>query len=210
MVIYKTTNLINGKIYIGQDSKNNPNYLGSGKILVVAIKKYGKKNFKKEILEKCETKEQLDLKEQYWIVKYNTLDKTIGYNITKGGGGTLGLKTNLGRIFSKEHKFKISENHADVSGEKNPMFGKSHKTSVKEAQRLRMSGTTASENTRKKMSEKRQGEQNINSKLTELQVIEIRKLYFEDDLKIFEIAKIYAVKPPCIHKIVNFLTWANI
>ena len=50
MVIYKTTNLINGKIYIGQDSKNNPKYLGSGVIFLKAIKKYGKENFVKETL----------------------------------------------------------------------------------------------------------------------------------------------------------------
>lgn len=47
MVIYKTTNLINGKIYIGQDSKDRPNYYGSGKLIHRAIKKYGKENFKK-------------------------------------------------------------------------------------------------------------------------------------------------------------------
>ena len=39
MIIYKTTNLITGKIYIGQDSKNNPKYLGSGKYLNLSIKK---------------------------------------------------------------------------------------------------------------------------------------------------------------------------
>ena len=44
MVIYKTTNMINGKIYIGQDIKNNPKYLGSGKILKLSIRKYGRFN----------------------------------------------------------------------------------------------------------------------------------------------------------------------
>ena len=42
MVIYKTTNLINGKIYIGKNKGNNNWYLGSGKLLIYAIKKYGK------------------------------------------------------------------------------------------------------------------------------------------------------------------------
>ena len=49
MIIYKTTNLVNGKIYIGQDSNNNPNYLGSGKLLKYAISKYGIENFKLSI-----------------------------------------------------------------------------------------------------------------------------------------------------------------
>ena len=52
MIIYKTTNLVNGKIYIGKDKNNNPSYLGSGKILKLAIKKYGKENFTKETIEK--------------------------------------------------------------------------------------------------------------------------------------------------------------
>ena len=59
MVIYKTTNLINGKIYIGQDLENNPNYFGSGLIFKKAILKYGKNNFKKEILEYCFNKQEL-------------------------------------------------------------------------------------------------------------------------------------------------------
>ena len=41
MVIYKTTNLLNGKYYIGKDEKNNSDYLGSGKILKLAINKNG-------------------------------------------------------------------------------------------------------------------------------------------------------------------------
>lgn len=53
MVIYITTNLINGKQYIGKDARNNPKYLGSGTYLIKSIKKYGKENFKKEIIEHC-------------------------------------------------------------------------------------------------------------------------------------------------------------
>jgi len=58
MIIYKTINIVNGKIYVGQDAHNNPNYLGSGYILKKAIEKYGRENFKKEILEECNTKEE--------------------------------------------------------------------------------------------------------------------------------------------------------
>jgi group I intron endonuclease len=115
MIIYKTTNLVNGKIYIGQDSKNNPKYLGSGVIIERAIKKNGINNFKKDIIEICSNKEELDIREQYWIGLYNSTDEKIGYNITKGGGGCLGLK------HSDESKDRMSINS---SGNKNPMFGK--------------------------------------------------------------------------------------
>jgi group I intron endonuclease len=87
MVIYKTINKLNGKIYIGQDKNNNPDYLGSGKILQQAIEKYGKENFEKEILEECNSKEYMNDAEIYWISYYNSTDKKIGYNIAVGGSG---------------------------------------------------------------------------------------------------------------------------
>ena len=85
MIIYKTTNLINNKFYIGKDAKNTKSYLGSGKVLKQAIQKYGKENFKKEILEYCTDLEHLDEREIYWIDKYNALEE--GYNLTEGGTG---------------------------------------------------------------------------------------------------------------------------
>lgn len=88
--IYKTTNLINGKIYIGQKKSNvflGTKYLGSGKILHSAINKYGEQNFSIELIEECENKTQLDLQEIFWIEKYSSRNKDIGYNLIKGGTG---------------------------------------------------------------------------------------------------------------------------
>ena len=87
MIIYKTTNLINGKIYVGKDKKNNPEYLGSGILITKAFKKYGIENFKKETLETCLNKQHLNEREVYWIKLLNSTNKEIGYNITKGGDG---------------------------------------------------------------------------------------------------------------------------
>lgn len=87
IIVYKTVNLINGKFYIGKDAINNPNYYGSGLLMAKAIKKYGKENFKKEILEQCQSLEDLSIREKYWIAKLNATDKKIGYNITPGGVG---------------------------------------------------------------------------------------------------------------------------
>ncbi len=82
MIIYKTTNLINGNFYVGQDSKNDPTYLGSGILLNRAIEKYGQENFKKEIIESCNNKVQLNDREIFWIDKLKPV-----YNIAKGGSG---------------------------------------------------------------------------------------------------------------------------
>lgn len=81
MVVYKLTNLITNKIYIGIDTKDDPNYLGSGTLMRHLIAEYGKKHFKKEILEKCASIEELKQKEQYWIKKLDSYNPDVGYNI---------------------------------------------------------------------------------------------------------------------------------
>lgn len=85
--IYKTTNLINGLIYIGQHKAKvkSATYIGSGKILWQAIRKFGIENFKNEVLEWCETAEELNEREIYWIEKLNARTKGIGYNLALGG-----------------------------------------------------------------------------------------------------------------------------
>ena len=81
MVVYLTTNLINGKRYIGMDSNNNPKYIGSGTLILKAIKKYGSDNFRKEILEYCSSVGEMEIKETYWINKYNALKDPLFYNL---------------------------------------------------------------------------------------------------------------------------------
>lgn len=85
MYIYKTVNNINGKIYIGLQTHNRKDYIGSGVLIKKAIKKYGRASFSKEIVERCENIEELNKREQFWIKEYNSLYPN-GYNISKGGG----------------------------------------------------------------------------------------------------------------------------
>lgn len=87
MQIYKITNLINGKIYIGKDTISDKNYYGSGLLIKRSINKHGIENFKKEILEECNNNDELCIREKYWIEKYNSTNSQIGYNISKGGDG---------------------------------------------------------------------------------------------------------------------------
>lgn len=96
MYIYKTTNLITNKIYIGKRvyrKKDDEWYIGSGILLKKSIKKYGRENFKKEILEWCTSLEEQNKLEIYWISYFNSTDLNIGYNLSSGGdGGNIGIK----------------------------------------------------------------------------------------------------------------------
>jgi group I intron endonuclease len=128
MIIYKTTNVINNKIYIGKALRDKKSYIGSGILLNKAIKKYGKNNFIKEIIDHANTLEELNEKEIYWIEKLNSTDQKIGYNIAKGGtgGDTLSNHPNELKIRKKmresldkiqktsEHRKKVSENFKKI------------------------------------------------------------------------------------------------
>lgn len=81
--IYITTCKVNGKKYVGQ--KKSPEflgdrYLGSGLKLKKAVKEFGRSNFEVELLEECDTPEELDLREDYWISELNAAKSPEYYN----------------------------------------------------------------------------------------------------------------------------------
>jgi hypothetical protein len=86
--IYKTTNLVNKKWYIGKHSTNNleDGYLGSGTYLRRSVKKHGEQNFKKEILEYCDTYEKLNQREKE-IVTEDIVKDPLCMNLKEGGLG---------------------------------------------------------------------------------------------------------------------------
>lgn len=115
--IYLTENLINGKKYVGQKKwdKKADTYLGSGTRLNKAIKKYGRENFKRIIIEQCKTKDELDKREIYWIDFYDAVAREDFYNIAKGGDGgntiegyTQKQKEDLSNKLSNMRKGKVN------------------------------------------------------------------------------------------------------
>jgi len=93
--VYETTNLVNGRKYRGihKTKKINDNYLGSGLSFVNAIKKYGKENFKREILEFCNSYDELLEREKFFVDEEWVKDRT-NYN-TKTGGQSAGILSEI-------------------------------------------------------------------------------------------------------------------
>lgn len=100
--IYKTTNVLSGKYYIGMHSTDNleDGYLGSGTRLRYSINKHGKENFIREILEYCESREELKNRE-IEVVNLDEIVKIECMNLKVGG---------YGGFSSEEHMLNFIEN----------------------------------------------------------------------------------------------------
>lgn len=127
--VYKITNKINNKVYIGITSKGisarwkehlyNAEH-GCPFKLHRAICKYGKDNFTIELIDFCNSWEELTKKEKEYIKQYRSSEDEFGYNLTEGGDGTFGRyhseetkdkirQKAIGRAVSEETRQKLSE-----------------------------------------------------------------------------------------------------
>lgn len=180
-IIYKATNLVNGKIYIGQTVEDLPERVrkhlyeahskrDSNVVFHRAIRKYGDDNFLWDIIDYADSKQELDVKEEYWINKYNShihIKKSNGYNMTFGGEGSEGYKhteeaiqkmSNIqkerfknkencpmyGKNHTEESKQKISEARKKLyTGENHPWHGRKHSDESKQKMRESSKGVCA-------------------------------------------------------------------
>ncbi len=159
MFIYMITNLKNGKSYIGQTvfsiEARFARHCGKHKTAISqAIAKYGKANFKLELLESVNTSEELNKQERYYIENYNTIAPN-GYNLKSGGNQKVKFsedtklkmrqnhkhtKTFLGKQHTLETKVKISQN---LQGNIPWNYGKPQTTETKQKLRLAMLGKSS-------------------------------------------------------------------
>lgn len=147
--IYKITNVLNGKSYVGQRmttrNPENDSYFGSGKYLMRAIKEHGKENFVKEIIFSCLSEDYLNEAEEFFIRELRTHVFEGGYNILlKPVGGTAGKCWTLSEE-TRRKQTAARNQHGPLS----------------EEARLRMSeaakGRTISEEVKQRISEKLKG-----------------------------------------------------
>jgi group I intron endonuclease len=132
--IYLTTNNKNGKKYVGMCKyTHEKEYIGSGKLLKQAIKKYGKDSFTRVTLEDCPTFKYMCEAEKKWIDKLQAVESKDYYNISYGGFGgcSKSIKDYWSMYTLEERKHMRNWNRPDISGSKNPMYGKKHTEETK-------------------------------------------------------------------------------
>jgi group I intron endonuclease len=209
-IIYKATNTVNGKVYIGKTERTLSQRKSEHKYMAkvndrrspfqIAILKYGGVSaFIWEQIDTFANAEELEEKEKFWVAFYKADNPAHGYNHTVGG-----IKT----VYTQEARKKISEAQ---KGEKSYWFGKSHtfeaRKKMSEAHKginTWQKGKKASEETKRKMSEARKGK---NSTLTETRVKQI-KIALANGEKGISLARKYCVTESVISQIKHGKTWA--
>lgn len=131
MIIYKITNTINNKIYIGQtvrtlDERMAEHYRHNVTVIDIALNKYGKDAFKIDIIDRADSIEELNEKEIYWIKHFDCMVPK-GYNQCYGGENTMGYK------HKELSKKKMSDSKKNMYfGNDNPFYGKTHSEEQKQ------------------------------------------------------------------------------
>lgn len=139
MVVYKATNKINGKVYVGQTVRSLQERMAehsrhSATAFDKALKKYGLDAFDVEQIDSASDVDELNKKEIYWIQFHDCMIPN-GYNMCEGGGNTKGFR------HSEESRKKMSESRASsFCGEKNPFYGKTHSVESKQKMSARRKG----------------------------------------------------------------------
>ena len=112
--IYKSTNLLNGKIYVGQRiGKVKLSYYGSGTTIKKALIKNGTINFSCEVIDYADNIDELNCKEILWISKLSSTNRNIGYNIELGGKNS-SMSSSTKEKLSTAHKGKkLSKEHIE-------------------------------------------------------------------------------------------------
>ena len=168
MYIYKTTNTLNNKIYIGLSSKlveKTKSYYGSGKLINQAINKYGKEHFTKEIIERdIEDFDLLCEREIYWIKELKSKVEHGNYNMSDGGEGTVGVYPEA----ETRKKIGVATTRSNIERWKDPVYrelmvkrannrSEEYKKKLSAALSAALTGIPKSDGHKQKIAEKAEG-----------------------------------------------------
>ena len=161
--IYKTTCSVTGRYYIGMHSTNDleDGYIGSGKRLWFSINYHGKEKHTKEILEFCDSREELRNRERE-IVNKELLNEDLCMNLIVGGEGGRGFTSEEQKLNAEKSNTKqklLWENDPEWADKKRKSISNGNKKAYKEGNRERKyfydwSGKKHSDETKKKIGEK--------------------------------------------------------
>jgi group I intron endonuclease len=138
-IIYRATNSVNRKVYIGQTVENllqrKAKHFQDAKdkskriVFHKALNKYGKDNFEWDVIDVAKNAEELNNKEIFWIKHFNShIKNNKGYNMTNGGLGSVGYKH---RIEDVEKMMIIQRKRVESEGYIHPFLGKNHTDETK-------------------------------------------------------------------------------
>ncbi len=218
--VYLIHNIINNKAYIGKASDIPKRWAKHITIAFCkrekekfyihrAIKKYGVDSFVISEVQKFNDEKECDEAEVYWIKFFNSRNKDFGYNLTDGGEGCLGRK-----VSEKTRKKMIEK-----------ATGRKHTEETKEKLRKINTGKRLSPEAREKASQANLGkiisqEQRIKISratkgkkkqlLTKEQVIEIRRLYEEENWSQAQIARFFNIKQRNVSFVATYRTWKDL
>jgi group I intron endonuclease len=226
MIIYKATNLINGKVYIGQTTvslqerrqchyrkafyKDRP-WRGH---FHHAIKKYGWDSFSWEIIDKAKNKKELNKLEKYWIRFYFSFYREHGYNLTTGGD-SYEMSPETRRKISEAQKgriipqSRIEQLKKEMRGSGNHFYGKKHTEETKRKISENRKGKGLGQTELQKVKCPHRGSRNGNSKLTERDVRNIR-IMFRDGARYADILRLYNISRPTVKQIKFNKTWRHV
>lgn len=182
--LYRITNLLNNKVYIGQSNKEKDRwrqykYFGrnpekTGQYIHRAMAKYGASNFIYEVIAMCATEEYANEAETILIAQYNSRDKQFGYNLAPGGDSpwNRGLPTEqqpmYGKHHSEESKEKISQGNIGKICFPHTDEWKQHMSSI-------MKGRQLSEDRKQKISDASKNREFTEEQKEKLRVLHLGK-----------------------------------
>lgn len=221
--VYKITNKINGKVYIGLSKNPVARFshhcrarLTIKTRLTQSMKRHGIENFEMTVLEEHDTKESVKAAEIRLIFEHNSQDPDKGYNMTSGGDGCPDLSEESKekmreagrlRIPSPETREKMSKAH------KGRIMSPEHCKNLSIARRKTISEKgiqPLSEDTKKLIGEATRGSKNPSAKLNEDKVREIKKLLAEGKLTHYQIAELFHISRQTIGFIKNGRLWSHV